>query len=197
MRLIRAFSIVGIIFLLPTSPVFSADTPTFQDGLLSIPTVNTPTQVGQYQAVTFEFTAQDGWQLLNFKEVGTQGLGLEAMVEAVELVKTDVIPVQVLLRVTGYFSGGCPSIGQINHRLEDNQFEVVIHSTRPTPVEEFACTAAIVPFRKTIPLPVYGLSAGTYAYRINGSNNGTFELVVDNELSGDCEGSCQDVELTF
>ncbi len=195
MRLIRTFSFIGIIFLLQTSLSFSSDTPTFQDGLLIIPTTNTPSQVGQYQDITFEFTAQSGWKLLDFKEIGTQGLGLEAMIEAVELVKTDVIPVQVLLRVTGYFSNGCPSIGQINHRLEDNQFEIAITSNGPT--ELVACTAAIVPFRKTISLPVYGLSADTYTYSINGGNNGTFELVVDNELSGDCEGSCQDVELTF
>jgi len=197
MKFIRIFSLISAIFLLPISQAFSSDTPTFEDGLLTIPTVNTPTQVGQYQAVTFEFTAQDGWQLLDFKEMGTQGLGLDAMIEAVELVKTDAVPVQVLLRVTGYFSNGCPSIGQINHRLDNNQFEVVIHSTRPTPIEEFSCTAAIVPFRETISLPVYGLSAGTYAYHVNGGNNGAFELAVDNELSGDCFDTCQDVELTF
>ncbi len=197
MKFIYTFSLISAIFLLPISQAFSSDTPIFADGLLTIPTVNTPTKVGQYQDVTFEFTDQSGWQLQDFKEVGTPGLGLEAMIEAVELVKTETIPVQVLLRVTGYFSDGCPSIGQINHRLEDNQFEVVIHSTRPTPIEDFACTQAIVPFRETISLPVYGLSAGTYAYHINGGNNGTFELAVDNELSGDCFGTCQDVELTF
>lgn len=195
MKWTRTFLFICTIFLLPISHAISSDTPTFQDGLLTIPTVNTPNQVGQYQAVTFEFTDQGSWQLLDFKEVGTQGLGLDAMIDGVELVKTDTVPVQALLRVTGYFSDGCPSIGQINHRLEDNQFEVVIHSNRPT--ELVACTAAIVPFRKTIPLPVYGLSVGTYAYSINGSNNGTFELAVDNELPGDCVDSCQDVELTF
>ena len=197
MKWIRTFSFICTVFLLPISPAFSSDTPTFADGLLTIPTVNTPDQVGQFQAVTFEFTDQDGWQLLDFQETGIQGLGLDAMIEAVELVKTDAVPVQILLRVTGYFSDGCPSIGQINHRLEDNQFEVVIHSTRPTPIEEFACTQAIVPFRETISLPVYGLSAGTYDYHVNGGNNGTFELAVDNELSGDCFDTCQDVELNF
>ncbi len=197
MRLIRAFSIVGIIFLLPTSPAFSSDTPTFQDGLLSIPTVNIPTQIGQYQAVTFEFTAQNGWELLDFKEVGTQGLGLEAMIDAVELVKTNAVPVQILLRITGYFSDPCANIGQINHRLEGNRFEIVMNSTRATDTV-IACAAVIAPFRKTIPLPVYGLSAGTYAYSINGGNNGTFELMTDNELPGDCgDLTCRDVELTF
>ena len=197
MKWIGTFSFICTVFLLPISPAFSSDTPTFADGLLTIPTVNTPDQVGQFQAVTFESTNQDGWQLLGFQETGIQGLGLDAMIEAVELVKTDAVPVQILLRVTGYFSDGCPSIGQINHRLEDNQFEVVIHSTRPTPIEEFACTQAIVPFRETISLPVYGLSAGTYDYHVNGGNNGTFELAVDNELSGDCFDTCQDVELNF
>lgn len=197
MKWIQTFSFICTIFLLPTSHAFSSDTPTFQDGLLTIPTVNTPDQVGQYQAISFEFTDQGGWQLLDFKEVGAQGLGTEIMIEDVELVKTDAFPVQVLLRVTSYFSSGCPSLGQINHRLEGDQFEIIINSTRLTPIEMFSCTAAIVPLRKTIPLPVYGLSAGTYAYSINGSNNGTFELAVNNELLGDCVDSCQDVELTF
>lgn len=180
MRLIRAFSFIGIIFLLPTSPAFSSDTPTFQDELLSIPIVNTPTQVGQYQAVTFEFTTQDGRQLLGFKEVDTQGLGLEAMTDAVELDNTDAVPVQKLLRITGYYSGPCANIGQINHRLVGNQFEIVMNSTRATDTV-IACAAVIAPIRKTIPLPVYGLSAGTYAYSINGGNNGTFELTTDIE----------------
>lgn len=196
MYCIRKFALISTFLFLQINSAMSAEAPVFQDGLLTIPTVNTPNQVGQYQAVTFEFTAQDGWQLLDFKEVGTRGLGLDAMIEAVELVKTDTVPVQVLLRVTGYFSDGCPSLGQINHRLEGNQFEVVIHSNTETELL-LACTAAIVPFRKTIPLPVYGLSAGTYTYLVNGNNSGTFDLAVDNELSGDCEDSCQDVELTF
>lgn len=102
---------------------------------------------------------------------------------------------QVLLHVTGYFSGGCPNIVQINHRLEDNQFEIIITSNGST--ELVACTAAIVLFRRTIPLLIYELGAGVYAYRINNDSNGTIELIVDNELSGDCEGSYQDVALTF
>lgn len=142
MHLIRILSFIGIIFLLPIGPALSSDTPTFQDGLLSIPTVNTPSQVGQYQAVIFEFSAQNGWQLLDFKEADTQGLGLEAMIEGVDLVKTDIIPVQVLLRVPDYFSCGCLSIGQINHRLEDNPFEGVIHSNRPTPTASIEATTA-------------------------------------------------------
>ena len=58
--------------------------------------------------------------------------------------------------------------------------------------------SSIFPFRKTIPLPVYGLRAGTYSYSINGGNNGTFNLAVDNELTGDRGNlTCQDVEPTF
>ena len=197
MHLIRIFSFICAVFLLQTNHAFSADTPTFQDGVLTIPTINTPTQVGQFQAVTFELTAQGDWQLLEFQKIGTQGLGLEAIVDEVELVKTDAVPVQVLIRVTGYFFDGCSSIGQINHRLEDNHFDIIINSIHPTPIEQFACGAVITPFRKTIPLPIYGLSAGTYGYSINGGYNGTFELAVDNELLSDCEGSCPDVELTF
>ncbi|MDP1558876.1 MAG: hypothetical protein Q8K59_08715 [Nitrosomonas sp.] len=195
MRLVPIFSFVGTLFLLQIGHAFSTDAPVFQDGLLIIPTINTPDQVGQFQDARFELTAQGAWQLLDFKEVGAQGLGL-AKVDKVELIKTDAFPVQVMLRVTGYFSDGCTGMGQINHRLENDQFNIIINATRPA---ELICTQAIVPFRRIIPLPVYGLSAGSYSYRINSDDVGAFELAVDNELPGDCNDvfECGDIELTF
>jgi hypothetical protein len=197
MRFIHRFLLIGTTLLLPINFAFSADTPNFQENILTIPTINTPEQVGQFQDVRFELTPQGTWQLLEFKQVGTQGLGLAGIVDKVEKIKTESFPVQILLRVTGYFSNGCPSIGQINHRLTDNHFDVVINSISST--EFIICTAAIEPFRRIIPLPVYGLSAGIYTYSINNDNVGTFELTQDNGLPGNCDGAfeCQDVELTF
>ncbi len=45
-----------------------------------------------------------------------------------------------------------------------------------------ACTTALVPFEKIIPLPVYGLSAGNYEYTVNKKVTGSFELKSDNNL---------------
>jgi len=44
-----------------------------------------------------------------------------------------------------------------------------------------ACIQIIAPFEETIPLEVYGLSAGTYMVEVNGVQ-GTFDLEIDNIL---------------
>ncbi|MBS4095663.1 MAG: hypothetical protein KGZ83_02355, partial [Sulfuricella sp.] len=111
--------------LSPANFVFGADAPLYKDGVLTIPTVNTPEQVGKYQDVTFKLTEQGNWQLSSFKAIGTvtenSGLGLAPIVN-VDVVKTNTFPVQVLLRVSGSFGDGCPHMGQINQRLENNRF---------------------------------------------------------------------------
>ncbi len=154
MRLIHLILFIVVIIFLPKNVAFSADTPSFQENVLTIPTINTPEQTGQFQDATFELTPQGTWQLLDFKQIGTQGLGMEGVVDKVEIITTDSFPVQVLLRVTGYFSNGCPSIGQINHHLKDNHFDVIINSISPT--GDIACTQAIEPFRRIFHYPFMG-----------------------------------------
>jgi hypothetical protein len=47
---------------------------------------------------------------------------------------------------------------------------------------------APVDFQVTIPLDVYGLSAGTYTYDVNGVT-GSFTLGSDNGFADDCKSS--------
>ncbi|MBS4097106.1 MAG: hypothetical protein KGZ83_09780 [Sulfuricella sp.] len=186
MRFMNILSLVLTITLLATDFAFGA-APVYKDGLLAIPSVNTADQVGKYQDITFKLTEQGFWQLTSLSAIGvsngTSVLGLP-LIEKVEVVKTDSFPAQVLLRVSGGFEN-CynRTLGQINQRLENNQFDIAItfNAAASTPV---ACGGAMVSFLRTIPMPVYGLSAGIYSYNVNGTK-GTFELTVDNKLPGD------------
>jgi len=182
---VRYINVLSLaIALLPVNPAFGADAPVYKDGVLTIPSINTAEKVGQYQDVTFKLTEQGYWQLSNLKAMGSVigniSLGLAPIIK-VEVVKTDTFPTQVFLRVSGGFSDGCPHMGQINQRLENNRFDVTVTSQH---VIGTICPAIETPFVKTFPLAVYGLSAGTYSYNVNGTT-GTFTLAVDNKYAGD------------
>ena len=187
MRFMNILSLALTIALLPISLAWGADSPTYKDGLLTIPRVDTADQVGKYQDATFKLTEQGVWQLISFNTIGTvtgtSGRAL-ATIERVDVVKTGHFPVQVFLRASGLLGGsGCSSMGQISQRLENNRFEISI--TANTLVStQVSCTANVVSFVKTIPVPVYGMSAGIYSYDVNGLK-GTFELTADNKLPGD------------
>lgn len=189
MRFMNILSLALAIALLPANFALGADTPVYKDGLLTIPSVNTDGQVGQYQDVTFKLTEQGNWQLSSLKGIGIVIGESEIQlvpIASVDVVKADAFPTQVFLRVTGGL-GGCFSntLGQINQRLENNQFDVAITASnyvnRYTPG---LCPAINTSFVKTIPLAVYGLSAGTYSYNVNGTT-GTFKLTADNKYPGD------------
>jgi len=101
-------------------------------------------------------------------------------VESIDILILESFPVQVHVLVKGSLPDGCTEADQINQRsdLENNTFWVEITTVRPTNVE---CTTEVVPFEETIPLDVYGLSAGVYTVDVN-SVTDTFTLDVDNVL---------------
>lgn len=167
------------------------DGPTYRDGILTIPAVSTDTQVGKYQNATFEPTAQGLWRLTGVSTLDDGRPRLYRVpVERVEVIKTTGVPAQVLLQVHGAFSGGCGTLGPVNQRRVGERFQILLTDAF-TAYDVALCTALIVPYVKTIPLDVYGLAAGTYAYDVNGTT-GNFTLTADNVLSGDCFGtSCQ------
>ena len=177
------------IALLPISFAFGADAPVYKDGVLTIPTVNTAEQVGKYQDVTFKLNEQGLWQLSSLK--GIEIVILESDIRlvpiiSVEVVKTDTFPTQIFLRATGGL-GGCYSLtlGQINQRQEGNRFDVAITASHyVNPYYPTLCPMISGSFVKTLPLAVYGLSAGSYSYNVNGTT-GTFELTADNKYPGD------------
>lgn len=172
--------------------------PTYQNGVLTIPSVSTDGQIGQYQDATLRLDGNGAWQLVSFKGLGgdvvTQGGAIvsdilyKLPVASVELVKTAETPVQVLLRVKGNLTG-CATLGSVSQRLVGGRFEILLaDGTVGSTYAVSLCTADIRPYVKTIPLAVYGLGAGTYSYVVNGSVTGSFTLPADNLLAGDCLG---------
>ncbi len=155
--------------------------PTFQNGILLLPSVDSLKRGGQYQNVKFKLTEQGEWQLLDF--VITKEL---QYLDQVEVIKTDSFPIQVFLKVTGHFSNGCQKMGQISYRLLEQRFDIWMYSTyadEEFSTSEYTCTAALSPlFTYIIPLPVYTLEKGEYKYSVNGRYTGTFNLAKNNKF---------------
>ena len=179
--------VIAIAFLLNALPAQGNDQPSYKDGVLTIPSIDTDDQVGMYQNATMELNPDGSWRLSSVRAMHGQG-GLPsaylAPVRNVEAVKTDGMPVQVLLRVSGQFPSACGSVGQVSQRRVGNRFEVVIADAFTRYDEHIACATVIQPYVSVVPLAVYGLSAGTYRYVVNGIESGTFVLTADNVLSG-------------
>lgn len=177
------------------------EAPSYRDGSISIPSVDSDAQVGQYQNVRMMIGASGAWELNYFASLGeelTTDAGrmlvrdtlYKLPVASVEVVrKTADLPAQVFLRVSGSL-WGCASMGRASQRLVDNRFEVLLaDGTTGLTYAVADCLADVRPYVKTIPLAVYGLSAGTYSYVVNGEISGSFEIEADNVLGGDCSGS--------
>ena len=184
-RILKAVFIVSLLSMVTLSGYadFSAkatdNNPTFQNGILSLPSVDSLERGGQYQNVKFKLTEQGEWQLLDF--VITKEL---EYLDQVEIIKTDSFPIQIFLKVTGNFTSGCQEMGQISYRFLEQRFDIWMYPSldEKFPPSEFACTAGFVPFTHIIPLPVYALDKGEYKYSVNGRYTGTFSLAEDNKF---------------
>lgn len=177
-----------------SSAAYSGDYPVFtNNGVLMIPSVSTDDQVGRFQDVAIQANAQGQWQLTDVRVLrGDPSLYRAvylAPVSGVALIQTTEMPAQVFLQVSGAFGSGCGRPGRISQRLVGNRFEVLL-ADEFTSYDVANCTAIMTSYVKTIPLPVYGLSAGSYSYDVNGVT-GSFALPDTNEIPGDCIGNCQ------
>ena len=105
MRFMNILPLALAVASLPISLAWGADSPTYKDGLLTIPSVSTAKQVGKYQDVAFRLTEQGAWQLSSVKTTGEAvAFGATAvylaLLEKVDVVKTETFPVQVFLRIS-------------------------------------------------------------------------------------------------
>lgn len=158
--------------------------PSYENGVLTIPRVDTPDQIGNYQNATLEFDPQlNAWVL---QHVDTTRFNLSnPRIKSVDVfIIDDSFPAQVFLQVVGDFT--CGEFGQINTGRKENLFDIQI-TVIPVPPGQ-VCTQNITEFVRVIQLDVYRLSAGDYQYSINGSNSGTFSLTKDNKF-GECGGT--------
>ena len=174
--------------LLVSGAADCAEYPAFADGLLTLPRVDGFDQVGKYQDVIFELTPQGTFGLTGI-QVLDSGKLFRAPVESVEVIKTAAVPVSVYLRARGTQSScGFSGPERIHQRLSGTRFEVAISTPIANEIGTFLCTADIRPFTTTIPLQVYGLSAGSYTYNVNGIT-GTFSLEAKNSFADDCDAA--------
>jgi len=149
--------------------------PMYQNGILQIPRVDSLNQVGIYQDAILQFDAnKNAWNLLNYR-IAPQKIELNVT----DITITDSFPTQVFLRVTDKISICSRRIGQINQRLIENRFVVSIDIENTYTGDPLALCA---PYEEIIPLAVYGLSAGSYEYVVNGGIIGNFILNTDNWL---------------
>ncbi len=187
MSRLNLFLPVVTILVLLSNTAFSQNTPatdypTYRDGTLTIPRVDTDAQAGNYQKVELQLeSATNTWRLVNFVETKINP-GPVTYEEKVEVIVTDSSPVQVFLKISGQFGSGCEYFQQINQVLKNNKFEITLHLGPNPPSPDILCTMALVPYEKIIPLEVYGLPAGDYEYSVNGEHTGTFTLTKDNTL---------------
>lgn len=184
-RQIMRLNLAIMAALLPINLAFAADNPLLQDNLLTIPHIDTPEQVGQYKDARFMRNEKDGtWTYLGMAETKL------ATVEKVETIKIPSRPVQVFLKASGYLPNACYRLEQARQRYEPivkipeadlpwGRFEIALGLN---PLQTLtACAQVIEPFELIIPLPVYGLSRGTYTFDVNGIG-GSFQLNLDNNL---------------
>jgi hypothetical protein len=157
--------------------------PLYDNFVLTIPFVDTLKTSGEYQDAKFEYTEQNGWQLLDYKNSKllnsiTDEIALG--IEKVEMIKIDTFPIQVFLKVTGILFSECGELGLIRNKLSGRKFTVFIYDRN----DAFTCISSggTTSFSKIIPLDVYSLDAGEYEYNVNSNFSGVFSLSKDNRL---------------
>ena len=101
-----------------------------------------------------------------------------APVEEIDILTLESFPVQIFVIASGYLPDPCTEIYQISQEREGNTFFITIETYRSPGF----CIQVLALFEETIPLKVYGLTAGTYTVEVNGVQD-TFDLEIDNILS--------------
>ncbi len=182
MKMWKAINPALLIMLGATSSL-AAENPNLTTGIpyvLSVPSVEYGGIPGFYQKGRIEYSPEgQTWKLAGY----VAGVPIQ-QVNTVELVKTQDMPVQVFLKVSGAFPNGCLQVGEAGVSVTGNKFNVYLYYTDESihPSAPRDCAAVVVPYVKVILLPVYGLPAGSYEYSLNGKFSGSFTLSADNIL---------------
>lgn len=151
--------------------VMAENAPRFENGILTIPRVDTPEQPGHYENAQFRLAPDGRWDLLHAK------VGQQAFIDDIEVQIVESFPVQVHVRVSGNLPTPCYQLGPIHKRFADNRFEIAVNMTPLQP--SMLCIQVLEPFQTTIPLDVYGLPKGSYQVLVN-DKPASFELNIDN-----------------
>ena len=157
---------------LTISSSVAENAPHFENGILTIPRVDTPEQPGQYENARFSQAPDGRWDLLH-AEVGRQ-----AFIDEIEIQILESFPIQVHVRVSGNLPTPCHQLGSIHKRFANYRFEISVNSMLLLKPFE-TCIQVLEPFQTTIPLDVYGLPKGSYEVIVNDKST-SFEVGIDN-----------------
>jgi inhibitor of cysteine peptidase len=111
-------------------------------------------------------------------------VGEKAVVESVEPVFLESFPLQVHVQISGDLPDGCTSIYRTESERDDHIFLIHIITIRE---KDAVCAQALVPFEISVPLDVYGLSAGTYQVMVY-DVTAQFTFTQDNIIQGSADG---------
>lgn len=143
---------------------------------LTLPFIDYAGIPGQYQHAKIEYLpVSRTWRLAGYRKV--QPI---RNITTVDVVVTEEMPVQVFLKVAGTLNNGCLQVGDTGIRHDGKQFTVYLFYQYFAP--ECMGTDDVRPFRKVVPLDVYGLPAGTYTWTLNEEFSGSFTLTAGNVL---------------
>lgn len=173
-----------------TTHVVKAEPDSFySDGILSIPGIVTPDHNVLYHSIQLHYDpAIDAFKLTGVDAVPLNG----DIVEQVDLIVTGAQPIQAFLKLSGYFNYSCGNVLIVNQKhtkyIDKPQyrlrFEVTVafYNQFSGTDTKAPCTTDDKLYTLVLPLQVYGLSAGTYEYAVNGTQTGTFELKSENVI---------------
>jgi hypothetical protein len=169
----------------------AADNPAYKDdsGRLSIPRVDTPGKVGQFQDVLLQRSPQGTFSIVNLQTLGQGTLYDLLGIGQVDVIKAGSMPASVFLRVSGS-DPTCDFAGavRVHQRRDGTRFDIQLSAPHVNPIGSTqVCTANIRNYKLTVPLEVYGLAAGTYTYTVNGGHGGQFTLEQENRFADDCD----------
>ena len=98
------------------------------------------------------------------------------VVQSLNLIFQETFPLELEIVITGTLPNACHSLDPFTVEQAGEQFTIPLTST---PSDAIDCAPAPAPFQETVPLDIYGLSAGIYTVDVNRAL-ARFELPIDN-----------------
>lgn len=89
---------------------------------------------------------------------------VDADVKEIQIHATDTYPLQASVTVSGELPDSCTQIGKADQTVGGKTIYLKVYMDRPITA---VCSEGVVPYEKTFPLDVKGLSAGKYTVNVN------------------------------
>jgi hypothetical protein len=158
----RTLLATTVLSLLAVSTGSLAQTPVYQDGILSIPAGALLNASGQYYYKDIQLQADAAGRL---KVLAASPRPLAYVDSVTPSVTETQDSRQVTLRIAGNKSVPCVALEPVAISRKADTFTLLVAETVQGPAE--SCIAVLAPFEITVPLDVSGLAAGSYKVVVN------------------------------